>query len=353
MTASTTAMCSNVVLKDLLDKNREFALNGKGTTNHCPMALCALAGMGASDWRLQDFFAHWRDTYALPALPLDETIRYEDFQVYLGKREYFADLQSCFISCIAERGAKEVINQVFALVPFAPATTAFHALIRLAHGLQAEHVGEIAAGLAALVATNFDIKINMSGRRPVSSVAAGFQSLSQNMRGKVYPGRMIVEKMRSVVSDEQFLDSLPGMPVVENLLDELALWAISAYGQTRDFTILHIITGVNAARQVLPYLEPETVASRLQDLWVALCAAYVSVGAPTVIDAVIYENRMRAKHRQLCSWSDLFARAIKSNDDHVIKLTYACALEISLQPNLLYQMVVIEMLDIQIESVAC
>lgn len=346
-------MCSNVVLKDLLDKNREFALNGKGTTNHCPMALSALAGMGAGDRRLQEFFAHWRDVYALPALPLNETIRYQDFQAYLGKREYFADLQFCFISRIAERGAKEVINQVFALVPFAPATTAFHALIRLAHGLQTEHAGEIAAGLAALVATNFDIKIEMSVRQPAGSVAAGFQSLSQNMRGKAYPGRMIVEKMRSVVSDEQFLDSLPGMPVTESLLDELALWAISAYGQTRDFTILHIITGVNAARQVLPYLEPETVASRLQDLWIALCAAYVSVGAPAVIDATMYEKRMRAKYRQLSSWSELFARAIESNDDHIIKLTYTCALEISLRPNLLYQMVVMEMLDAQIESLIC
>ncbi|MFZ6779474.1 questin oxidase family protein [Undibacterium sp. Ji83W] len=353
MTASTTAMCSNVLLKDLLDKNRDFALNGKGTTNHCPMALCALAGMGADDRRLQDFFAHWRDTYALPALPLTEAIRYEDFQAYLGKRENFADLQSCFAIRLAEHGKSEVIKEVFALVPFAPATTAFHALIRLAYGLQAEHAGEIAASLAALVAANFDIDIDMQGRQAANSVAAGFQKLSQSMRGKTYPGRMIAEKMRAVVNDEQFLENLPGMPVTENLLDELALWAISAYGQTRDFTILHIVTGVNAARQVIAYLDQKTLASKLQELWIALCVAYVSVGAPAVIDAAIYESHMRAKHRQLCSWSDLFARAKESNDDHVIKLTYTCALEISLRPNLLYQMVVMEMLGTQIESFAC
>jgi hypothetical protein len=353
MTASTTAMCSNVILKDLLDKNREFALNGKGTTNHCPMALCALAGMGASEKRLQDFFAHWRNTYALPALPPAVTIRYEDFQAYLGKRENFADLQSCFAIRIAQRGEDEVIREVLAIVPFAPATTAFHALIRLAYGLQAEHDGEVAASLAALVAANFAISIDIKARPAASSVASGFYQLSQGMRGKTYPGRMIAEKMRAVVNDEQFLQNLPGMPVTENLLEELALWAISAYGQTRDFTILHIVTGVNAARQVLPYLDQKTLFSRLQDLWVALCAAYVSVGAPMLVSESEYESRMRVKHRQLCSWSDLFARAIESNDDHVIKLTYTCALEISLQPNLLYQMVVMEMLEDQIESFAC
>jgi len=199
MTASTTAMGSNVILKDLLDKNREFALNGKGTTNHCPMALCALTGMGASDQRLQEFFAHWRDTYALPALPSlspSEAISYEDFQAYLGKRENFTDLQSCFAILIAERGKNEVIREVLALVPFAPATAAFHASIRLAYGVQAEHEGEIAAGLAALVATNFDINFDIRGRQAASSVAAGFYQLSQNMKGKTYPGRMIVEKMR-------------------------------------------------------------------------------------------------------------------------------------------------------------
>lgn len=353
MTASTTAMCSNVVLNDLLDKNRKFALNGKGSTNHCPMALCALAGMGASDSRLQEFFVHWRDTYALPALPLAEVIRYQDFQAYLGKRENFADLQSCFAIRIAERGKGEVIREVFAMVPFAPATTAFHALIRLAYGLQAEHVGEIAASLAALVTANFDMNIDMKERVAASSAASGFYQLSQDMKGKTYPGRMIVEKMRAVIDDEQFLQNLPGMPVNENLLNELALWAISAYGQTRDFTILHLVTGVNAARQILPFLDQKTLASRLQDLWIALCAAYVSVGAPMLLSESLYESRMRAKHRELCSWSDLFARAMESNDDHVIKLTYTCALEISLQPNLLYQMVVMEMLEDQIESFAC
>ncbi|PXX47383.1 questin oxidase family protein [Undibacterium pigrum] len=348
MMASTTAMCSNVILKNLLDKNREFALNGKGTTNHCPMALCALACMGASDGRLQEFFAHWRDTYALPALPPAITIRYEEFQAYLGKRENFADLQTCFAIRIAERGKSEVIREVFTLVPFAPATTAFHALIRLAYGVQAEHEGEIAAGLAALVATNFDITIDMRGRQAASSVATGFYQLSQNMKGKTYPGRMIVEKMRAVVNDEEFLQSLPGMPVVhsiDKLLDELALWAISAYGQTRDFTILHIVTGINATRELLPYLDKNVLTSRLQDLWIALCAAYVSVGAPVLIDAARYESGMRAKHGQISTWTELFAEAINSNDDHVIKFTYTCALEISLHPNILYQLVVMEMLE--------
>lgn len=54
-------------LHHLLDANRAFALNGKGTTNHCPMALHALHEMGASPRQLQHFFDHWQATHALPS----------------------------------------------------------------------------------------------------------------------------------------------------------------------------------------------------------------------------------------------------------------------------------------------
>ena len=53
-------------LHQLLDANQAFALNGRGTTNHCPMALHALHEMGASPARLQRFFAHWQANHALP-----------------------------------------------------------------------------------------------------------------------------------------------------------------------------------------------------------------------------------------------------------------------------------------------
>ncbi|MFZ3000341.1 MAG: questin oxidase family protein [Undibacterium umbellatum] len=344
MRTSITSMGGNAILRDLLDKNSEFALNAKGTTNHCPMALCALAGMGASAERLQEFFVHWQVSYALPRLPVNEIIEYENFRVYLGKRDSFADLQTCFATRIAECCKNEVINEVLAFVPFAPATTAFHALIRLSYGLQAEHNGEVAAGLASLVVANFDININMSGRPPANSVAAGFQHLSYGMEGKLYPGRMITEKMQAVVNDEQFLRHLPAAPVSEHLLDELARWAIAAYGQTRDFTILHIVTAVNALRQILPYLESETIARSLQDLWIALCAAYVSVGAPALKDIAAYESEMLLLYPEADPWLTLFTKAVNIDDDHVIKLTYTCSQEASLSSSILYQAVVMDML---------
>ncbi len=56
----------------LLDLNQEFELHAVGTTNHCPMALIALARMGASANRLQDFFDQWTKKYAIKRLALAE-----------------------------------------------------------------------------------------------------------------------------------------------------------------------------------------------------------------------------------------------------------------------------------------
>lgn len=334
----------NITLVDLLNKNKTFALQGKSTTNHCPMALTALAAMGATPDRLQAFFTYWSERYALPAIPAKHNVTYAEFPAYVGRKESFADLQECFAARMIEKGIAPVVREVLQAIPFAPATTAFHALIRLAYGLQVEHRLEIAAGLAALVVTNFKIEINMRDRRAASTVNEGFRILSNAMGGKKYVGRMIVEKMQAVIDDVQFHQSFQAMPVSEELMDELALWAISAYWQTKDFTILHMVTGINAAREILPFLDERQIAIHMRDLWLALCVAYVSVGAPELesVDACL--NRIVSKYTYLASWSELFAQAMRSNDDHVIKFTYTCSREAHLRPNALYQAAVMDLL---------
>lgn len=344
-------LSNNHTLIALLDKNREFALNGRGTTNHCPMALTALAAMGAGPDRLRAFFEHWREQYALPASALGPVVEYPYFAQYLGQRSSFRDLQECFAIRMTQRGAGEVVRDVLATIPFAPATTAFHALIRLAYGLQTEHVYEMATGLAALVAANFAIEIDMDGRVAAASVAAGFESLSTAMAGKIYPGRMIVEKMQAVINDELFQENFPAMPDSEDLLDELALWAISAYWQTRDFTILHMVTGVNAARQLLPYMQADQLKSRLQDIWLALCVAYVSVGAPALLSIDACLNKIVQSYTHFDPWPALFRQAIQCDDDHVIKFTYTCSREAACRPNALYQAAVTDILTAHAEPV--
>jgi len=334
------------VLRHLLDENRQFALGGRGTTNHCPMALTALAAMGASAERLEDFFDYWYTHYSLPAEVSPHEIDYADFASCLGKRPMFASLQTCFQQRITQRGISEIVREVLATIPVAPATSAFHALIRLSYGLQSGHDAEIAAGLAALVVTNFSIDIPVTDHLPASSIPDGFKQIADCMGGKKFGGRMITEKMAAVINDRQFIQVLSAMPVTPQLLDELARWAIAAYWQTGDFTILHMVTGVHAIRQLIPHLHPLRRQALCSDAWMALCVAYASVGAPEVRSEQECLQSLKQANFKAQSWDYLFRLAVLNNDDHAIKFTYTCSREYGLHAHPLYQAAAMRILDV-------
>src|SRR5471032_2678946 len=88
-------------LSELLDANARFDLAARGTTNHCPMALVALAEMGASPARLQAFFDMWEREYALSAPPIDAIISPHEWAGYLGEMDAFGALRLCFQDWIA------------------------------------------------------------------------------------------------------------------------------------------------------------------------------------------------------------------------------------------------------------
>ena len=304
----------NAFLHKLLDANGAFALNAKGTTNHCPMALCALADMGASDQRLHEFFEMWRERYAIEALIDTDPIERAGWQAWLGKPEAFGALSDCFADWIRADGIAAVVSQVLAAQPFAPATGAFHAIIRLAYGLEAGHTGEVAAALAAYVSGY--LPIDVAQLAPAPSVDAALERLSRTMQGKSYAsaGPSITAKLRAVAQDPEFIAAL-GAPPSASLLDEMTRAAIAIYWQTNDFTALHMVTGTAAARSIGKLLPADAMAQT----WAAFCAAYVSFGAPPLQAPANLANDG--------SWDEFAAAAVKSDNDHVIKLVHICRRE--------------------------
>ena len=200
-------MYSNSVhlkLSELLDANARFDLAAKGTTNHCPMALVALAEMGASPARLQEFFDMWEHKYALIAPPIDTLISRHEWPEHLGKRAAFGALRLCFQDWIADAGSVPVITAVLQKVPFAPATQAFHALIRLAYGIEIRHAGEIASGLASLISSHLPIEVIPDENRSAKSIDAGFDHVAQELSGVTLPRDSIASRLHAVATDVRF-----------------------------------------------------------------------------------------------------------------------------------------------------
>jgi len=321
-------------LTELLDANARFDLAARGTTNHCPMALVALAGMGATPARLQASFDRWEREYALSAPPVDAIISRYDWAHHLGKRAAFGALRFCFLDWIADAGPVPVVTAVLQEVPFAPATQAFHALIRLAYGILANHEGEIASGLASLISSHLPIDVRLDQNRTAQSVSAGFDHVAHTLSDVAFPGNSITSRLVAVANDARFAMAVLAPPAQGASLDDLARATIAAYWRKRDFTLLHTVTATHAARIVFAQLDDSLTRQLLPSLWIALIAAYATVRQPANADA---QAQAQADLPDLTvDWSDVCRMAIASDDDHVIKMTYTCLCEDRRHPSPLY-----------------
>lgn len=323
---------SSDCLQQLLDMNQTFLLAANGTTNHCPMALVALSRMGASEVRLRNFFQHWKQNFFHEANHLSLQRIEGTWHDYLGDVNAFHALQAYFRQEIERNGASAVMVNFCETIQFAPASGAFHAVIRLAYGLDVAHAGEIAAGLAYMVCTHLPISLQemdqetergqLQERMQVTTVAEGLTHLARRHM-QPYPGRLITARLRAVVGDPDFSGDCPHLTYDEHVLRDLADMAIRLYWQTRDFTVLHMVTGVSAARQIMAHLPVPLQRRLLTDLWHAYCAAYVAAGAPQLSHASL---NVQADPAGL-NWQSGMDKAIQSENEHHIKMTYTCFLE--------------------------
>lgn len=293
------------------------------------MTLVALANMGATPERLRAHFDFWRQKYALveahPRIPVTA----ENWTTLVGVREAFGSLQAYFAPWVASSGAQPVIEAVLRQVPMAPATEAFHAIIRIAYGLESANASEIAAGLAAYVAANLPSDFDLSGRDEIASVKEGFMRLSGRFCNSTWPGMSITDKLRAISADRAFGEELRLPPMGPDFLVEMRRAALALYWQTADFTVLHMVTGTHAARLLLTQMPADLAERFCPALWIAMAAAYVSVGAPREESMAVPEH--------VPQWDAMLAQAILADDDHVIKMVYTCHAESLVDANPLYR----------------
>ncbi|MBF4798024.1 questin oxidase family protein [Aeromonas hydrophila] len=292
-------------LHHLLDANRAFALNGRGTTNHCPMALHALHEMGANPRQLQQFFAHWQANHALPGGEQQQGDE-EELQ--------FVRLRQQLATRLADEGWLPAFGDLLEQ-GLSPAGGAFHPLIRFACALENGHQGEQAAALAAWQCS--PLLVPAGQRAPVQDIDGLLSALAQQWEGARWQGEWITERLRQVTDAPTWAGELPSGVSSSDLLVQLADAALALYWQTGNFTVLHMVTGSRAAAIVASHL-PAPWQARWQTLmWQAVAAAYVTVGAPSL------QTQAWPDTGKL-SWQNVLARAVVSLDDHVIKLVHCC-----------------------------
>ncbi len=302
------------VLEALLDAGvHHHAEYRGGLANHLPMALVALHRLGASDARLQAFADAYRPKLEA-APPAVDWPAGEPWKAAFGEPAAWAAYRALFAQWLVHESRDAVLAQVLpALMPGCGAA-AFHGLIRTAYAVESGHAGELADGLAYWACRFLPLPdAGERGREDDPGVV--LDALRGPMQSWRCDAGLIVERMQAAAQHPAFTAHVARLRVGDSTLASLARLALARYAQGGDFTVLHLATASHALRLLLPFVDEPLPA--LRSFWVAAAAAAASVREP---DAAM-PSPLPAL---LPDWPEIVARAVASDDEHVVKLVHTC-----------------------------
>ncbi|MEJ6000267.1 questin oxidase family protein [Paucibacter soli] len=275
----------HLVLDEALRYGPSYTRQGLRLSSHLPMRLTALARLGADAAQLQ---AQLRQG----AARLEPT----------GALRAGLDLDALLPRLLLQ----------------APEAMAFHGAIRMAYALDAGHAGEQAAALDAWLAGAVPAPVD-------TSQADGSLSLRDTL-DRVRADPALAMQLRigtTIMSDLQVAQRLPGFSAYLALprlsLEALAEASLAAYLAGRDFTALHLVTGVHALRVLLAHVRKRGLTvdegQVLRGLWRAWLAAYVAIERPALPWALVHAGTASE-----ADWQAQLPALHRSGDEHRIKL---------------------------------
>lgn len=313
------------ILHRLLDDALAYGPeHGQGMASHLPMALAALDGLGAHEAQMRSFFAHYARRLERVAAPRGGAKPVDDWQPLRGRFEAFETLRASFARLLARAGADTVLRDAVPALADGVSGAAFHGPIRVAHAVEAGHDGELAAALAYWAARWEPLPAPAAAPRRIIGVTAWLDAIDAR-RIAFDPGwrasaPLISARMQQAALTPPYIE-LAGALSVDGvapaaLLRDLAQACAARYAATGNFTVLHMATASRALRVLARWLpaSPGALASLLHAVAAANLAARA---APLQRDADDGEP----------GWDAVRARACASDDDHVIKLVHAAAMQ--------------------------
>ena len=178
----------------------------------------------------------------------------------------------------------------------------------------AKHDDELASGLAHWVCWHMPlapfVAPQMVGDSDVPTWLADIAAKADDWRSDA---GLITLRMTAFAETAAFRDGADRLAVHGGTLLELATQALAIYLRTKNFTVLHLITSAHALRLLMPWLAEPIVAVRhyARAYAAGVAASGVKFDAPMIAVNVL-------------PWPEALRAGAASDDEHVIKLVYAC-----------------------------
>lgn len=296
---------------------------GDRLANHLPMVLIALDKMGAGRKEMQHAFDRSIPHLRLrPGSPIKEL---KDVDLCRNRDELFPSALHYYEQQLKQHGIAACLQQELPSLLPGIATAAFHGLIRTAYGIDARHLEEVAMGLAYW---NLDFHgLSSSAHRSPQPAAEILTEVATKFPDIALAPGNIADHMESVTRQAAWMDTV--IQPQQLSLEDIANVALTAYLGTKDFTLLHGVTGCHALRLILPYCKDRELALRY--FWQGLVIAYLSTGPKPIKPSPRRTSEDIAQQQ-----AAIRDKALRSDDDHVIKLAYSALEEFHYYGNIEY-----------------
>lgn len=302
-------MDASPTLVELLNQGAAFdAEYGRELADHRPMALVALERLGAGPERLRAFAeAYERKTALRPARPPEPWPAGDGWPGRLGQRQAWPLYRDLFRQWMAHEGAVDVLAQVLPGLMPGCAAAAFHGPIRVAYAVQVGHVAEVADGLALWAAFHQTL-----GTLPAPpGEGAGTtdpQALLRRLKAGTSKAPLIAARMADAARGGRVNRVIGALRVNEGTPERLARAAALAYARTGNFTALHLVTATHAMRVLARRVDDDLRTEAWRWFWQGFAHGVVAA-------------RLQPRPEvPLLAWPEIVARAVASDDEHVVKL---------------------------------
>ena len=275
-------------------------------SNHGPMGALALATLqewaGVERGAARDHAAGWLTSYATRLEPADGTSAF-----VLAQRQYRQALE--------QHGMAATLKQVLPGLISGWVRDAYHPLIRLAYGIEAGLLDEIAAGLAYLKLCGADPTVErLAATATLSDDTALAWLMSQEPPPVPAACTTFTERAQHVIG------TLGGpVPLFHNNGQQIARAALCCFAATHDFFALHLVTGSHAFRLCRPYAGPH--ADAIQNLGVL--TGYLAIGAPEVPGDALEQTGTPERSAAARTLLNLASE----DDEHDLKLAHTAIAE--------------------------
>ena len=283
MTARTRDL--SAILAPYRDRSSNYGKPDIPLSDHLPMAVTALAAMGADNERLATWAAEYDSRQALRPAGLDEVA---------GRERWRARIQ--------RDGARETLVRAMETLADGIGAAAFHAPIRAAYAINRGDDLDLACALESWEREFVELPVARTSNRV--SAAEALDTLAHVPLDRSSPEKwLIADGMRAVGKRDGFLGLASAVPSLE-AIDDLALAAAGAFAATGNFTALHLMTGTHAFRELSRVLA--SAYEMMPAFWSAFAAATIVAGVVPSLDS----NTLGPLRSESEPWDALLERAM-------------------------------------------